>query len=127
MRMTGAKLKNQALLQALPLRVFPAEHNGELKQQRRQRLRKDHLKNEFALLETLLHLFQLVQFIKCWQIFLELNSKRLYQSSGKEKESRCLVFTSSTQREIGYFHVVVVLQRQRSVQKSDAHAKLLFH
>ena len=42
---------------------------------------------------------QLVQFVKCWQIFLELNSKRLYQSSGKEKESR-LVFTSSTKREI---------------------------
>ena len=30
-----------------------------------------------------------VQFAKCWQIFLTLNSKRLYQSSGREKESRC--------------------------------------
>ena len=40
--------------------------------------------------------------------FLELNSKRLYQSSGKEKESRCLVFTSSTRREIEYYHVVVM-------------------
>ena len=40
----------------------------------------------------------------------ELNSKRLYRSSGKEKESRCLVqvFTSSTKREIRQFHVVVV-------------------
>ena len=26
--MTGAKLKNQAPLQALPLRIFPAEHNS---------------------------------------------------------------------------------------------------
>ena len=37
--------------------------------------------------------------MKCWQIFLELNSKRLYQSSGKEKESRSLVLKSSTKRE----------------------------
>ena len=55
---------------------------------------------------------QLVQFVKCWQIFLELNSKRLYQSSGKEKESRCLVFTSSTKREIRHYYVAVVLRRQ---------------
>ena len=38
-------------------------------------------------------------FIKCWQNFLELNSKGLYQSSGKEKES-CPVFPSATKREI---------------------------
>ena len=48
---------------------------------------------------TLSRLFQLVQFVNCWPIFLEFNSKLLYQSSGKEKESRCLVFTSSTKRE----------------------------
>ena len=47
---------------------------------------KTSLKCEFALLQTLSRLFQLVQFVKCWQFFLELNSKRLYQSSGKEKE-----------------------------------------
>ena len=49
---------------------------------------------------------------------LELNSKGLYQSSGKEKESCCLVFPSSTKREIRHFHVVVVQRRQRNVQKS---------
>ena len=65
-------------------------------------------------------LFQLVQFVKCWQIFLELNSKRLYQSSGKEEESRCLVFMSSTKHEIGHFHVVAVHK------KGDARTKLLF-
>ena len=58
-------------------------------QPRRRRLRKRHLKTYFALSQTLSRLFQLVQFVKCWQFFLELNSKRLYQSSGKEKESRC--------------------------------------
>ena len=57
-----------------------------------------------------------------WPIFLELNSKRLYQSSGKEKES-CLVFPSSTRREIGHFHVVVVQPRQRNVQKSVMHVR----
>ena len=61
--------------------------NRDVKQQRWRRLRKRHLKlSAFALLQTLSRLFQLVQFVKCWQIVLELNSKRLYQSSGKEKE-----------------------------------------
>ena len=59
-------------------------------------------------------------------IFLELNSKRLYQSSGKEKESCCLVVLSLTKREIRHFHVVVVQRRLRNVQKKrDARAKLL--
>ena len=95
----------------------------ELKQKRRRRLRKRHLKSEFALLQTLSRLFQLVQFVECWQIFLELNSKRLYQSSGIEKEIGCLVFTSSTKREIRHFYVVVVKQRQRNVQKSVMHVQ----
>ena len=59
-------------------------------------------------------------------IFLELNSEGLYQSSGKEKESCCLVFPPSTKRGIRHFHVVVAQQRrQRNVQKKrDARAKL---
>ena len=40
--------------------------------------------------------------------FLELDSKGLYQSSRKEKETCCFVFPSSTKREIRHFHVVVV-------------------
>ena len=51
------------------------------------------------------------------QICLEFNSKGLHQSSGKEKESCCLLFPSSTKREIRQFHVVVVQRRQRNVQK----------
>ena len=47
--------------------------------------------------------FHHFQFVKRWQIFSELNSKRLYQSSGKEKESSCLVFTFSTKHEIRNF------------------------
>ena len=57
---------------------------------------------------------------------LELNSKRLFRSSGKEKERR-VVITSSTKREIWYVHVVVVQCRQRNMQTKRAErAKLLF-
>ena len=72
-------------------------------------MRKRHSKkSEFALLQTLSRLFHLVQVLQMLAFFLELNSKRLYRSSGKEKESRSLAFTSSTKRENGHFHVVVV-------------------
>ena len=69
------------------------------------KIRKRHLKSEFALLQTLSRLFHLVQFIKCWQFSQELNSKGLCQSSGTEKESRCLVLTSSIKREVRQFYV----------------------
>ena len=59
---------------------------------------------------------------------MQLNSKELYQSSGKEKENRCLAFTSSAKRENRKYHVVVVQRRQRNVlKKRDARAKLLFY
>ena len=51
--------------------------NRELNQQRRRRLRKGHLKNESTLLQTLSRLFHLLKFVKCWRLFLELNSKGL--------------------------------------------------
>ena len=54
-------------------------------------------------------------------MFLELNSKRLHQSSGKENKSRCLAFTSSTKREIRHFHVAVVQRRLRKVKKIVMH------
>ena len=55
----------------------------------------------------------------------ELNSKELYQSSGKETEGRFLVFASSTKREIRQFHVVVVQRRQRKcTKKRTARVKL---
>ena len=69
------------------------------------------------------HLFHLVQFVKYWQFILKLNSKRLYQSSGKGKETRCLVFTPSTKRETRHFHVVVGQRRQRNVQISVMHVQ----
>ena len=51
-------------------------------------------KTLLALLQCVLWLFRLIPFVKCCQIFLLLNSKRLCQSSWKVKESHCLVFTS---------------------------------
>ena len=90
----------------------------DLKQQRRRQLRRPHLKSEVALLQTLSRLFHVVQFVKCWHFFLQINSKRLYQSSGKEKECRRLVFTSSPKRVIMHFHPVVVHRQQRNIQKS---------
>ena len=91
----------------------------ELKQQQRWRLQKRHLKSEFALPQTLSRLFHLVQFIKCWQFSLELDSERLYRSSGKEKECRCLVFTSSIKREMQW-------RLRNNTKKRDARAELLF-
>ena len=102
-------------------------YNSEFNQRRRRRLRKrSGLISEVALHETLSRLFHLVPFVKCWQFSRELNSKRLYLSSGKEKESRCLVFTvftSSEKRGIRQFHVVIVHWRQRNVQKSMMHVQ----
>ena len=72
---------------------------------------------------TVTHFFHLVQFVKYWQFILKLNSKRLYQSSGKGKETRCLVFTPSTKRETRHFHVVVGQRRQRNVQISVMHVQ----
>ena len=56
-----------------------------LKQQRRRRLRKRHLKSEFALLQTLSRLFQVV---KCGQIFLKLNSTTICVCVLKESKFR---------------------------------------
>ena len=85
-----------------PVTVPPPWEIRDFKEQRWRRLPKRHLKSEFALLQTLSRLFHVVQFVKCWQFFLKLSSKGLYQSSAKEKENCCLV------------------------TKRDARAKLLF-
>ena len=54
--------------------------------------------------------------------FFEVDSKGLYQSTGEEKESCCLVFPSSTKREIRHFHVEVVKRRERNLQKEIGRA-----
>ena len=61
-------------------------------------------------------------------MLLVLNSKVLYQISGKEQESCCRGLPSSAKQEFRHFHVVVARRRQQNVQKKrDARAKLLFY
>ena len=57
----------------------------ELKQQRRRRLRKRHLKSEFALLQTLSRLFHLIYFVKCWQMLWSLILKDCIKVQEKKK------------------------------------------
>ena len=80
-------------------------------QQRRRRLRKRHLKMN-------LHCLKLNS---PYSNFLELNSKGLHQSPGKEKLSCCFLFPSSTKHEIRQFYVVVMQRLQSNVQKSLMH------
>ena len=65
-----------------------------------------------------------------------MNTKRLYESSGKEKESRCLVLTPSTKREISHFHnnnndnngqlSLKLVKRQASLNRqSNAHEEIV--
>ena len=91
----------------------------QLKQQRRLRLQKRDLKSEFAPIQTLSRLFHLVYFVKCRQMFLELNSKGLYQSSGKEKKVVVLCSRPRQNVNSGIF-TVVGQRRQRNVQKKRA-------
>ena len=62
------------------------DENRNFKQWRRRRWRKCLFKSEFMLFQNLSVLFHGVQFVKCWQIFLQLNSKGLYLSLKKELE-----------------------------------------
>ena len=51
-------------------------------------------------------------------MLLDLNSKGLYQSSGKEKIKLLSCVSSSTKREIRYFYYEVMQQRLRNVIKA---------
>ena len=93
---------------------------GELKQQRRQGIRKRPLKSDFALLQTLSRLFHLVQILFEENFSGSWILKDCIKVQGK-KGSRSLVFTSFTKREIRHFNVVVVQWRQRNVKTSVMH------
>ena len=60
--------------------------------------------------------------------FTGLNPKGPYLSLEKEEETFCVVFTFSIKRarEIRKFHVAVVQQRLRNVQKSVMHVQSVF-
>ena len=100
--------------------------NRVLKKRRRRRLRKRYLKMNSRCLK--LYRAYSVSFNSstvAWQISLELNSKGLYQSSGKEKENCCFVFPSSIKREIRHFHVVVVQRLQEMYKRAWCTCKVV--
>ena len=87
-----------------------------------------HLKSEYALPQTLSRLFHLVQFVKCWWIFLELNSKGLYQSSLRKRKGKLLSFVpvlNKTWNE-ALSHCSRATTAKKCTKKQDASAKLLF-
>ena len=94
------------------------------KQQRRRRLQKRHLKSDGTLLQTLL--FHLVQFVKCWQIFQELNPKGLYRSLGEEKRNRCPVCLHSPQNMKEVSRRSRATTAKKCTKKRNARVKLLF-
>ena len=57
------------------------------------------------------------------QFFSRVESFETVSKCRKRKQSRCLVFKSSTKHEIRHFHVKVVQRRQRNVQKSMMHVQ----
>ena len=86
---------------------------------------KRQQKREFTVLQTSSPLFHVIHFVKFLANFSGrnlINPKGLYQSTGKEKENWCHLFTSrsSNKREvlIRHFHVVVVQRRPRNLQNS---------
>ena len=85
--------------------------------------REHHFKREFALFQTSTILFNFIEFVYCWRNFVGLNPKEPYLSLEKEKENFCVVLTYFVKRvrEIWKFHVAVVQQRLRNVQKSVVH------
>ena len=92
---------------------------GELKQQRTTAAAtKTSLKKWICVASNYVALIPSRLILRMLANFFEADSKGLYQSSAKEKESCCLVVPSSTNREIGQFHVLVVQWRQRNVQNS---------
>ena len=59
--------------------------------------------------------------------FLELNSKTLYQSSGKEQESRCLRSRPGQNVKLGTFTGCSrVATAKKCTKKHDARAEMLF-
>ena len=60
--------------------------------------------------------------------FSELNPKEPYVSFEKEKQNFCVVLTYSIRRarQIRKFHVAVMKQRLRNVQKSAMHVQRCF-
>ena len=98
----------------------------ELKWQRRQRLRKRHLKSEFVLPQSY-HAYSIsVNSSNDDEFFLELNSKGLYQSSEKKKEVVVLCSRPIQNVKLGSITSYSCNDGKERYKKRDASAKLLF-
>ena len=77
------------------------------------------------LLQNLSHLFYLVQFIKCWPFFLELNYKRPY--GVQQKKNKVVLCSHSPQNvKLGILCCSRVVMAKKFTKKHDARAELLF-
>ena len=114
-----SNVKNSIILR--PRESVTSFNRRDLEIRGRQRQRKRHWKSEFAFFQSSSGLLQVTNFVKCRRTLLKLNSLEPYPSSERERKFRRRLCISSVQREIGHFHVVVVLWRQRNVQKSVMH------
>ena len=76
-----------------------------------------------SLKKSLQRLFLPTYFVNCRLTLLKLNFKGPNSSSEREIKFLCRLFTSSIKCEIRHFHVVVVLKRERNVQKSVMHVQ----
>ena len=114
---THTQNRETSLKTACWLIGFQSLDIGHLKQQRRRRATKTSLKNWMRAASNFIALILSRLIRQMLAFFLELNSKELYQSSEKEKESCCLVFPSSTKREIRHFCIRELKQQRRRRQR----------
>ena len=75
----------------------------EFKIPKQWRPQKHCLKSEFAFLQSLSQLLQLIYFVKCKQTLFEPNSQEPYSSSERERKFSHRLFMSSIKREIRHF------------------------
>ena len=97
--------------------------NRDFKIQQRGRQRERRLKSEFAFFWSLQRLFLPTNFVKYRRTLLKLNFKGQCSSSEREIKFRRCLFTSSINRKIRHFHVVVVQKQERIVQKRVMHVR----
>ena len=83
--------------------------------------RRRQKRHEFAFFQSSWRLFQSSYLSKCMQAPLELNYQEPHPSLERQRNFRRRLFTSSIVRENRHFHVVVVQQRQKNVQKRLLH------
>ena len=74
---------------------------------------------------NLLPLFHLVRFIKCWQVFLELNSKTVLKLKEKKSPS-CVYFLHKMYNGALSHHSGTVTAKKCTKKKLHVTAKMLF-